>query len=297
MLARLLQNPRADFRFQHPLLEVSMSKKIIALAVAGTLLSPLFAVAADAPASPHSFTGNVGFVTDYLYRGISQTSGKPALQGGFDYAHGSGFYAGVWGSNVSWIEDGLNVPGAATTASAGLEIDVYGGYKGAITGDLGYDVGVLTYNYPGHNKTPGGILKQDTQEIYGALSWKWLTLKYSHSLGALFGWAKTGTTAEKTKGSGYLELNAAYDLGNGWGISGHVGHQKVKGRSSASYTDYKIGVTKDVGFGVVGLAASTTNAKDNCSLGQDYCWGAGTAGAVNYAAGKNTAVLSFSKSF
>lgn len=286
-----------------------MRKTLIAAAVAGLVSLPSVVMAqAAAPASPHTFTGNVGLVTDYLYRGISQTSGNPALQGGFDYAHSSGFYAGTWASNVSWIQDGLNVPGAAQTTSAGLEIDVYGGYKGSITGDLGYDVGLLTYNYPGKNKTPGGILKQDTQEIYGALSWKWLTVKYSHSLGALFGWAKTpsATANEKTSGSGYLELNAAYDLGSGWGIAGHVGHQKVKGYVDASYTDYKVGVTKDVGFGVVGLAASTTNAKDDCgaviggsrtAAQEPYCWGGGVAGAVNYSAGKSTAVLSFSKTF
>lgn len=280
-----------------------MKKILIAAAVTGIFALPALTFAADAPASPHTLTGNVGFVTDYLYRGISQTSGEPALQGGFDYAHSSGLYAGVWASNVSWIQDGLNVPGALTTTNAGLEIDVYGGYKGTIGGgDLGYDVGVLTYNYPGRNKTPGGILKQDTQEIYGALSYKWLTVKYSHSLGALFGWAKTpsATANEKTKGSGYLEANAAFDLGNGWGVTGHAGHQKVRGYSDASYTDYKIGVTKDVGFGVVGLAASSTNAKDNCSTGgatNPYCWGGGIPGAVNYQAGKSTAVLSFNKSF
>jgi len=283
-----------------------MRKSLIAVAVAGLFSLPSVAMAQAAAASPHTFTGNVGLVTDYLYRGISQTSGKPALQGGFDYAHASGLYAGTWASNVSWIQDGLNVPGAAQTTSAGLEIDVYGGYKGSITGDLGYDVGVLTYNYPGKNKTPGGILKQDTQEIYGALSWKWLTVKYSHSLGALFGWAKTpsATANEKTSGSGYLELNAAYDLGDGWGVAGHVGRQKVKGYVDASYTDYKIGVTKDVGFGVFGLAASGTNAKDDCGAAaiglaaqNPYCWGGGVAGAVNYSAGKSTAVLSFSKTF
>ena len=286
-----------------------MRKTLIAVAVAGLFSVPtavMAQAAAAAPASPHTFTGNVGFATDYLYRGISQTSGEMALQGGFDYAHSSGLYAGTWASNVSWIQDGLNVPGALQTTSAGLEIDVYGGYKGTVTGDLGFDVGVLTYNYPGKNKTPGGILKQDTQEIYGALSWKWLTVKYSHSLGALFGWAKTpsATANQKTSGSGYLELNAAYDLGSGWGISGHVGHQKVKGYGDASYTDYKIGVTKDLGFGVVGLAASTTNAKDDCAAAaagaaaqNPYCWGGGVAGAVNYSAGKSTAVLTFNKTF
>ena len=271
-----------------------MRTNLVSLAVAGTLsLSALPVIAAD---SPHTFTGNVGLATEYLYRGIAQTRGKPALQGGFDYAHASGFYAGAWGSNISWISD------AVQGASANLEVDIYGGYKGSV-GDWGYDVGVLTYNYPGTGKIRVGTqeLKQDTTEIYGALSWKWLTLKYSHSTSALFGWAKTGSLTNKTNGSGYLELNASYDLGNGWGVNGHAGHQKVKGNGPASYTDYKLGVTKDMGFGVVGLAYSTTNAQDSCRAGAAatandvYCF-VGVNGST-YEAGKSSAVLTFSKSF
>lgn len=273
-----------------------MNKKLIALAVAGALSAPLFAVAADAPASPHSFTGNVTLASEYLYRGIAQTRGKPAIQGGFDYAHASGLYAGVWASNITWIGD------AVAGASAGIEIDAYGGYKGTITDDIGYDVGILTYNYPGSGKTPGGILKQDTTEVYGALSWKFLTLKYSRSTTALFGWAEKGTLNDKTKGSGYLELNAAYDLGDGWGINGHVGHQNVKGNSWASYTDYKVGVTKDVGFGVVGVAYSATNANDSCTgnaaskASDAYCF-VNNNGTDAYEAGKSRLLVSFSKSF
>lgn len=278
-----------------------MQKKLIAVLVAGALAAPLTALAqAAAPASPHSFTGNLTLASEYLYRGIAQTRGKPALQGGFDYAHASGFYAGVWGSNISWISD------AVSGASASVEIDVYGGYKGSITDDFGYDVGVLTYNYPGSNKTFAGFqeLKQDTTELYGALSWKWLTLKYSHSTTALFGWAKTGTLTDKTKGSGYLELNAAYDLGDGWGINGHVGHQKVKGNSDASYSDYKLGVTKDVGFGTVGLAYWATNAKDSCTgnaattASDVYCFVSNNVNATSaYSAGKSRALLTFTKTF
>jgi uncharacterized protein (TIGR02001 family) len=269
-----------------------MSGLLLAL---GLVSSPAFAADA-APASPHTVTGNVTLASEYLYRGIAQTRGKPAIQGGFDYAHASGLYAGVWGSNISWISDAL--PGA----SASVEIDVYGGYKGT-AGDLGYDLGVLTYNYPGTGKTlNGAILDQNTTELYGALSWKFLTLKYSHSTTALFGWAKSGTSLDKTTGSGYLEVNAAYDLGNGWGVSGHAGHQKVKGFSDASYSDYKVGATKDVGFGVVGLAYSTTNAKDNCSgtapatANDVYCF-VNNNGTSAYSSGKGRALLTFTKTF
>jgi uncharacterized protein (TIGR02001 family) len=270
-----------------------MRKTLVAIALAGAFSIPAIAIAADAPATgPHTFTGNVGFASEYLYRGIAQTRGKPALQGGFDYSHASGLYAGAWGSNISWISDAI--PGA----SASLEIDLYGGYKGTLPGDVGYDVGILTYNYPGTGKTVAGSLKQDTTEIYGALSWKWLTVKYSHSTTALFGWAKVpGAVDDKTTGSGYLELNGTYDVGNGWGLTGHVGHQKVKGYSDASYTDYKLGVTKDLGFGVVGLAYSTTNAKDDCGVGgvtNPYCF---FKGADGYDAGKSKAVLTFNKTF
>jgi len=129
-----------------------MNKKLITLAVAGVLAAPMMAVAAE-PASPHTFTGNVGIASEYLYRGLAQTAGKPALQGGFDYAHSSGFYAGVWGSNISWLEN-------ANTSSASLEIDVYGGFKGSITDDFGFDLGVLTYNYPG--KLTAGLPDPDT---------------------------------------------------------------------------------------------------------------------------------------
>ena len=277
-----------------------MRKTLIAAAVAGLVSLPSVAMAqAAAPASPHTFTGNVGFATEYLYRGIAQTRGKPALQGGFDYAHASGLYAGVWGSNISWIGD------AVAGASASLEIDVYGGYKGSLGGDFGYDIGVLTYNYPGTGKTVTGVqeLKQDTTEVYGALSWKWLTVKYSHSTGALFGWPKNpGALTDETTGSGYLELNAAYDLGNGWGITGHIGDQKVKGNGPASYSDYKLGVTKDVGFGVVGLAYSSTNAQDSCigaaatTANDVYCF-VNNNGTNAYSAGKDKLVATFSKTF
>jgi uncharacterized protein (TIGR02001 family) len=284
-----------------------MNKKLITLAVAGALASPLFALAADAAPTPeHTFTGNVTLASEYLYRGIAQTRGDPAIQGGFDYAHKSGFYAGVWASNISWISD--TYWSATSKASSSMEIDVYGGYKGAINDDWGYDVGILTYNYPGSDKTLGGaVLKQDTTEVYGALSWKFLTLKYSHSTTALFGWAEKGgliDPKDKTTGSGYLELNAAYDLGDGWGINGHVGHQRVNGYGDASYTDYKIGATKDVGFGVVGVAYSATNAEDSCGvakaaaaadLNNPYCQV--KSDGDTYSAGKGRLLVTFGKTF
>ena len=278
-------------------------KLIIATAIASTFAS--VAVAAE-PASPHTFTGNVGLVSDYLFRGISQSHGKPAIQGGFDYAHASGFYAGAWGSSISWVSDAQNV-------SVPVEIDVYGGYKNGFAGDWTYDVGLITYNYPGSKSVPANAsAKADTTEIYAALGWKWLTAKYSYATSSHFiGWyggVAGGDTTKGTKGSDYLELNANYDLGNGLTLIGHVGAQKVKnyvksGDTDASYTDWKIGVTKDLGVGVVGLAYSDTSSKGTCNSTAGgtnaYCWGVySTGGTTGYRdASQSQVVLSFTKSF
>lgn len=256
-------------------------KKILTIAAAASILSlPMLAIADDAP---YKFTGNVTLASEYIYRGIEQTAGKPAIQGGFDFTHSSGFYLGVWGSNISWISDGL--PG--TTAS--IEMDVYGGYKNTFAGgDWNYDIGVLSYVYPVSN-FPANTTKPDTTEVYGAIGWKWLTLKYSHVVSShIFGF--NSATGGDTRNSGYVDLTGTYDLGSGWGVSGHVGHQKIKDFSDASYTDYKIGATKDVGLGTVGLYYSDTNAKSCGDATPVYC------NLNNRDLGKGRVVLTFSKS-
>lgn len=260
-----------------------MKKTLIAAAVAGIASLPLLAVADDAPAAPYTFTGNVTLASEYIYRGIEQTAGKPAIQGGFDFAHNSGFYAGIWGSNISWISDGL--PGT----SAPIELDVYGGYKNTFAGgDWTYDLGVLSYVYPVSN-LPSGTTKPDTTEVYGAIGWKWLTAKYSSVVSShIFGF--NSSTGGNTRNSGYLDLTGTYDLGGGWGVNAHVGHQKVKDNSDASYTDYKLGATKDVGLGTVGLYYSDTNAKSCGDSNPVYC------NPNNRDLGKGRVVLSFTKS-
>lgn len=285
-----------------------MNKKLIAAAVAAVVSMPALVLAEDAaPASPHTFTANVGVVSDYVFRGISQSAHKPAIQGGFDYSHASGFYAGTWLSSISWVSDaqGKSVP---------TEIDIYGGIKNTFAGgDYSYDVGYITYNYPGSSDTPAATsAKADTQEVYGSLGWKWLSAKYSYVTSSHFvGWygGLGGTnTNTKTNGSNYFELNAAYDLGNGWGVSGHFGKQKVKnyianGQTNASYSDWNVGVTKDVGFGVVGLKYSATNATGQCGNGaaagqaSAYCWGTNTNTTGFKDVAKDVVVLSFTKSF
>jgi uncharacterized protein (TIGR02001 family) len=203
-------------------------------AAAGLGALPGVSRAEDPPASPLSF--NIGGVSDYRYRGISQSRLKPALQGGADYAFASGAYLGTWASTIDWIKD--------AGGNANVEIDLYGGYKGDIVKDsLSYDVGFLTYQYPSNHLNP----KAETYEIYGALTYGPVTAKYSHAVSNLFGFANS-------KNSGYLDLSANFDLGNSISLTPHVGYQRVANLSTASYTDYSLTVAKD--FSGLALSAA-----------------------------------------
>jgi uncharacterized protein (TIGR02001 family) len=261
-------------------------KKLLAAVLLASLIvlppSMSFAEEENKPdaAPEHSLTGNFGVFSEYRYRGISQTNGKPAAQGGVDYANASGFYVGTWASNVSWLSD------QGRGASSSLEWDFYGGYKGT-AGALSYDLGGLYYDYPG--TYPASFIKPNTFELYAAATYGIFTLKYSQAITNIFGFADS-------KGSGYLDLSATYDLGNGMALVGHVGNQVIvasasaeRAKSDCSYVDYKLGLTKDLSGYVFGLAYIGTNAK--ADLGQCY------RNAFNNDLGKGTALLSVVKSF
>jgi uncharacterized protein (TIGR02001 family) len=203
-----------------------------------TLGVPMAAKAAEE--SPHSLSANVGLFSNYVFRGISQTGGEPAIQGGLDYAHSSGFYLGTWGSNVGWIEDYQRY------GSGNLEIDLYGGYRNGI-GDTGvtYDVGAIQYFYPGERYstiTSATAVKADTTEIYAALGWKWFTVKYSYGISdEIFGFSNAD-------GSSYLDISASFPLGEtGLTLGAHWGTFEFENNSGQDYDDWKVSIAYDMG--------------------------------------------------
>lgn len=226
-----------------------MRKSALAIAfLANASLHLVFSVAHAAPSeetatiSPHTFSANVGLVNDYRFRGYSQTNMRPAIQGGFDYAHASGLYIGNWNSNVS---DDL-FPGGS------IEMDFYAGYNKSF-GDIGLDAGVLYYYYPGSHAAKGGTI--DNTEVYLGLSYGPFSAKYSHGVSDFFG-------VPHSKNNFYVELNADFDLGNGWGLAAHVGYQKLRNDAFNNYVDYSLGVIKDVQGWQLGAKLVTTNKKD-----------------------------------
>ena len=279
-----------------------MKKLLLASAISAAFTLPGISSAQTAPAAApeHSFSGNATLVSDYRFRGISQTYKLPAVQAGFDYAHSSGLYLGTWASNVT---------GNLYTNGAGLEWDFYGGYKGSIGDGLGYDVGLLYYWYPGAHANNAPKTKFNNTELYGALTYKWFTAKYSHTLSNFFGTNNdtfggvcqnpaTGDATDcfaaapgNSRGSGYLDLSANFEIADKLVLGLHVGHQSVRHYGKLDYNDYKIGLTKDVNGWLVGAAVIGTDAKKGWYTVVE------TGGTDYKVVSKPTLVLSLGKTF
>ena len=244
-----------------------MRKTVLATALAAAAALP--GLAGAQATSPHSVSGNMGIFSDYRFRGISQTFVQPAIQGGIDYSHSSGFYLGNWNSNVS----------GNSFVDGTIEMDIYGGYKfGA--GPVTLDVGLLQYLYPG---AEAGGVKYDTLEAYFGVSWKWFTLKYSTTIDDYFGLANSD-------GSGYLDLSASYEIAPKLTLVGHVGQQKVKNFDALDYVDYKIGLSYDLNGWMLGVTYIDTDVSD-----ATYTFTNAAGDSEDLA--KGTVVFSVSKSF
>ncbi len=146
------------------------------------LMSSAPAFAQEEPAGPVTVTGSVGLVSDYRFRGVSQSDRGMAIQGGLTATHESGFYVGTWGSNLS---------GWGTFGGANMELDIYGGYSTALTENLTVDVGLTWYMYP------SGFDKTDFAEPYVKLSTQvgpvkgLLGVAYAPKQEALGNWSNT----------------------------------------------------------------------------------------------------------
>ena len=196
-----------------------------------------------------TFSANLGVVSDYRFRGLMQTNGKPAIQGGFDINHRSGFYIGNWNSSISWLSD------ADPDISSNVEMDFYAGYVHTIAVDFTLDVGLLHYYYPG--SYPDGFNDPDTTEAYVGLGYGPVSFKYSHALTDLFG-------APNSRNSQYYDLGLAVPTGL-WGLdsNAHVGHQKIRNMDDGSYTDWSLGLSKQFDRFTISLTYYDTNADRN----------------------------------
>lgn len=192
-------------------------------------------------------SSNVALVSDYTFRGASQTNREPAIQGGFDVTTEGGVYFGTWGSSISWLSDLGDI-------SSNVEIDGYAGYRGSFSETVSYDIGAIYYWYPG--SFPAGFNSADTTEIYFGVSAGIFSAKYSYAVSDLFGYTASD-------GSGYLDLAINWPFADTWTLNAHGGKQWIENNEDFEYSDWKLGVTKafDNGFSIT-AAYIDTNAEE-----------------------------------
>jgi uncharacterized protein (TIGR02001 family) len=249
-----------------------MNKKLIKAAVIGALFSVApMSFAADevedikAPSmlDEFSFSANVGLYSDYIFRGYTQTQNEPAIQGGFDVEHSSGLYAGTWASNVDWTTAGGYMD------KNSVEIDVYAGWAGD-TGfyDLGFDIGVLQFFYPG-NDTADAV-ETDATEIYFGFNKDWGA--FSTSVTNYVVVSDDAWGFSDMDGEMYHDLTVDVPLGSSpVTLSGHVGHQTF-GESTYDYTDWKLNVDYafNDNFSAGAFYTDTDQSESDWTVGSTY---------------------------
>ncbi len=226
-----------------------MNKLTLAIAILAVFMGSVAQAEEAAPAPEHVVAYNVGATSDYRFRGISQSGNDPAVFAGVDYTHSpTGFYVGAWASTIKWIKD-------SKATSGSYELDIYGGKRGQV-GEFAYDVGLISYNYPGNTLKAVTRANANTVEAFAQIGYSFATLKYSYALTNFIGWGPD------TDGSDYLDLSLNPEIKDGYILNLHVGHQRVKNYNNglANYTDWKVGVTKDYGVVVGALAVGGTDA-------------------------------------
>ena len=225
--------------------------------------------AAPEAASPISITGGAALVSDYRFRGISQTDRDFAVQGNFTVAHESGFYVGLWGSSIDdYVAFGSD-----------QEIDLIAGFKKTTTGGTTFDVGVLYYVYPGFNQ---GV-DTDFFEPYAAIS---------HTLGPVTGKVTVNyAPSQSALDYGFGDEDGVYLAGDltgsyqGIGLSAHIGHSFTRNylTGGQKYTDWSLGANYTYRALTFGIQYVDTDADALLGPSGKDIYGSGLVGTVSVA--------------
>ena len=186
------------------------------------------APAAEAAAEEESSSNlswNLSATSDYVFRGITQSNFKPAVQGGLDYAFGdTGWYVGAWASNIDFNDsDGPDI-----------ELDTYVGYGTSLSDEWAVDVHAVQYTYIGEQNSYGNI---DYSEFFVGTTFNdmlTLTLAYAPDY------------ANADISSTYLGVAGSWEVGSGVSLNAGVGHSKFSD-DAGSYSDWNLGVSRSFG--------------------------------------------------
>jgi uncharacterized protein (TIGR02001 family) len=289
---------------------------------AQTALEPAPAAPKPPELAGFALTGSVTFGSQYIWRGLTQTDGKPTIQGELDLVHPSGFYLSTSLSNISWYTDqnagfasdptALGSPGRVGAPlytpngvnSAALELDLWGGYKWGFAKDWTLDLGVYRYLYPGTYGNVGAFRAPHTTEAFLGVSWSWASLKYSQGLSANY------MGVNNALGTSYIDLSLGIPIGDsGWTLLVHGGKTTYPANANRDfffngtrvtgdnayfgYSDYKLGVAKEIKGYTFALVATDANSKARASDNDVPVY----ENALGRNTGKSRVTLTISKAF
>lgn len=186
------------------------------------LLTTTLLVSFALPAMAEGVSGNLTFTSDYVFRGVSQSDEKAALQGGFDYEHETGLHAGVWGSNIDF-----NNP-----QDGSLELDIYAGFANEV-GAISYDVGGIYYAYPGAENS----LNYNFWEVYANAGYDFDM--FSVNAGANYSPEFFGKAGDALYYYAGVDVPLPYEVG----LSAHIGQQDID--EATDYSDWSVGLSKN----------------------------------------------------
>ncbi|MDG2511108.1 TorF family putative porin [Sphingobium yanoikuyae] len=232
-----------------------MRKSILGLSAFALVALSAPAMAQDEPAPAVTVTGNAAVVSDYRFRGISQTNKKIALQGGITVTHESGFYVSTWGSSIDeYVANGSD-----------QELDLIGGYSTTVGGAT-IDVGVLYYYYPGNAGANTDFVEPyaSIKGTFGPATAK-LTANYAPK-------AKALTVGNGKEDNLYLAGDVSASIPNTpLGVSAHLGHSFGPSYLTIGkeYTDWNIGATYTWGHLTFGVSYVDTDKSLYSSAGHN----------------------------
>ncbi len=218
-----------------------MRKQLISLALLA--LMPLAAQAQEEDSS--GFSWNAAATSEYMFRGISQTDDRPAIQAGAGYSFSNGLYVGGWVSNVDF---------GSADEDTDAEIDTFIGWNGDL-GPTNLDVQLVRYNYVGE---PDGV-DYAYNELIGKLTF---AESYSATLGYTNDYLNTSTD------SFYAAVGGSWDVGAGVNLTAGLGYTTVQGPEDG-YLDYSVGANRDFGPVNIGLGYVGTDNTAEDLFGKD----------------------------
>lgn len=225
-----------------------VSKTILSTAMIGLMSGSAFA---GEKFGDFELSGTMAVVSDYVWRGVSQTYKKPAIQGGFELSHAIGAYLGTSLSNVRFV------PKGAVSDGASFEADYYGGFRYEYMKGNTVDAGVFHYTYP------GAVTKYDFTEFYVKANYDFLTAGYYYT-NEYFN--EGGKAHYFTVGASYpLPVPESLGLLKDITVSANIGRSQFTDNKSNDYTDWSVGLSKDI----AGLSFALTYTDTNVDSAKD----------------------------